>query len=153
MSGSVRSFEATIEASDRGGAFVFIPFDVKEAFGSGRPRIRALIDGHEYRGSLMNMGGGHMLLIRKDIRSAIGKQPGDRVMIEVAEDTEPRVVTVPPELEAAFSTDPDARARFEALSYTHRREFAEWVAEAKRQETRDRRAAKAVEMLHEGRTR
>ena len=146
-------FEATIQAADRGGAFVFIPFDVKETFGSGRPKVRALIDGHEYRGSLVNMGQGHILGVRKDIRSAIAKDVGDTVSIRVTLDTEPRTVSVPPELEAALSGAADVRTRFDTLSYTHRREFAEWVAAAKRQETRDRRAAKAIEMLLEGTTR
>ena len=151
--GERRTFEATIEAGDRGGAFVFVPFDVKAAFGSGRPRIRALIDGHEYRGSLVNMGRGHVLGIRKDVRAAIGKDVGNTVRIDVELDTAPREVRVPPELAAVFADAPDAAERFQALSYTHRREYAEWVAEAKKQETRDRRAARAVDMLREGRTR
>jgi len=157
MESSVRSdaraFDATIEAGARGGACVFIPFDVKEVFGSGRPKVRALIDGHEYRGSLANMGQGHMLGIRKDVRAAIGRGVGDQVHIELELDTAPREVTVPPELVSSLAAAPDAAERFEALSYTHRREFAGWVAEAKKQETRDRRAAKAVEMIRQGATR
>ncbi len=140
-----RSFDAVIQAADRGGAFVLVPFHVKEAFGSGRPKVRALIDGHEYRGSLMNMGAGHMLGLRKDV--------GDSVHVQVELDTEPRTVTIPPELRAALDGSPDAAERYAALSYTHRREFAEWVAEAKKQETRDRRAARAVEMILEGKSR
>jgi uncharacterized protein YdeI (YjbR/CyaY-like superfamily) len=96
---------------------------------------------------------GHCLGIRKDVRAAIGKDIGDVVRIQVELDTEPRVVAVPDELSTALDAAPDAAARYAKLSYTHRREFAEWVAEAKRQETRDRRAAKAVEMILEGRTR
>lgn len=148
-----RTFEATIEAGRGGGALVHVPFDVKETFGSGRPRVRVLFDGHEYRGSIANMGTGHCIGIRKDIRAAIGKDVGDRVRVEVALDTAPRTVSVPPELAAALSAAPDAKARFEGLSYTHRREFAEWVTEAKKQETRDRRAAKAVAMIRAGQSR
>ena len=146
-------FEATIEAGSRGGALVHVPFDVKEAFGSGRPKVRALIDGHESRGSLANMGSGHMLGIRKDVRAAIGKGVGDRVSIELELDTEPRVVSVPDELAAALEAAPDAAERFAAMSYTHRREYAEWVLEAVKQETRDRRAGRAIEMIREGRAR
>ena len=152
MSGS-RTFEAVIQGGDRGGAFVLVPFDVKEAFGSGRPKVRALIDGHEYRGSLMNMGGGHMLGMRKDVRAAIGKDVGDSVRVEVELDTAPRTVDVPPELRAALDESAEASERFDTLSYTHRREFAEWVAQAKKQETRDRRAARAVEMILDGKSR
>lgn len=151
--GAERAFDATIEAGRGGGALVYVPFDVKDAFGSGRPRVRALIDGHEYRGSLANMGSGHCLGIRKDVRAAIGKDVGDSVHVVVALDTAPRVVEVPQELDAAFAGSPEARVRYDTMSYTHRREYAEWVAEAKKPETRQRRAGKAVEMILEGRTR
>lgn len=146
-------FDAIIEAGGGGGAFVLVPFDVKEAFGSGRPKVRALIDGHEYRGSIANMGQGHCLGIRKDVRAVIGKDVGDSVRIEVALDTAPRVVEVPDELSQAFARAPEARTSFDALSYTHRKEYAVWVAEAKKPETRDRRATKAVEMILAGKTR
>lgn len=59
-------------------------------------------------------------------------------------DTEPREIDVPIDLEAAF--DDEARAAFERMSYTHRREYADWIEEAKRAETRARRVAKAVGM-------
>jgi uncharacterized protein YdeI (YjbR/CyaY-like superfamily) len=41
----------------------------------------------------------------------------------------------------------------DGLAYTHRKEYARWVDEAKRDETRDRRVVQALEMLREGRTR
>ena len=75
---------------------------------------------------------------------------GDCVTVEVELDTEPREVEVPPELAEALEPEPELRAFFDGLSYTHRREYAEWVAEAKRVETRRRRAAKAVELLRDG---
>jgi uncharacterized protein YdeI (YjbR/CyaY-like superfamily) len=53
----------------------------------------------------------------------------------------------------ARGVDVTTREAFDALSYTHRKEFARWVEEAKREETRDRRVAEALEMLREGRTR
>ncbi len=151
--GAERAFDARSEAGRGGGGLVYVRFDGKDAFGSGRPRVRALIDGHEYRGSLANMGSGHCLGIRKDVRAAIGKDVGDSVHVVVALDTAPRVVEVPQELDAAFAGSPEARVRYDTMSYTHRREYAEWVAEAKKPETRQRRAGKAVEMILEGRTR
>ncbi len=147
-----RAFDAVIEPANRGGAVVSIPFDVKEVFGSGRPKVRALIDGHEYRGSLVKMGGRYILGIRKDIRAAIGKDVGDSVHVETQLDTAPRTVDVPPELRAALAEAADASERYDGLSFTHRREFAQWVAEAVKEETRLRRARKAVEMIREGRT-
>lgn len=149
----IHRFEAVIEEGRGGGAFVPVPFDVKETLGSGRPKVRVLFDGHEYRGSIANMGQGHCIGVRKDVRAAIGKDVGDRVSVEVTLDTEPRTVDVPDELALALEAAPGAQDRYDALSYTHRREFAQWVGEAKKQETRDRRASRAAEMILAGRTR
>ena len=151
----VHEFDAEIREGRRGGAVVEIPFSVRGAYGTGgQVKVRATFDGHEYRGSIAPMGGGvHVLGIRKEIRAAISKEIGDTVRVTIVRDTAPREVTVPPELEATLADAPAARERFAALSYTHRREYAEWVAEAKRQETRDRRAARAVEMILAGETR
>jgi hypothetical protein len=88
----MRRFVGEIEAGQGGGAYVRVPFDVKEAFGSGRPKVRALVDGHEYRGSIANMGNGHCIGIRKDVRTAIGKDVGDSVGIEVELGPPTRVV-------------------------------------------------------------
>jgi Domain of unknown function (DUF1905)/Bacteriocin-protection, YdeI or OmpD-Associated len=155
MSDTVHAFETEIISGRGGGALVEIPFSVRDVYGTGgQVKVRATFDGHEYRGSIAPMGGGvHILGIRKDIRVAIGKDIGDTVSVTVERDTAPRTVTVPPELSSALSAHPDVAERFEAMSYTHRREFAEWVAEAKKQETRDRRATRAIEMIVEGKTR
>ena len=150
MSRKEREFDATIEAAGRGGAAVAVPFDVREVFGSGRPRVRALIDGHEYRGSIANMGRGHVLGVRKDVRAAIGKDIGDRVHVVVELDTEERVVTVPEELARTLAGNRVAKERYGRLSYTHRKEYARWVGEAKKEETRDRRAERAIEMILSG---
>jgi uncharacterized protein YdeI (YjbR/CyaY-like superfamily) len=57
---------------------------------------------------------------------------------------------LPAELVQALSDDAEARAAFDALPPSHRREYSTWIAEAKRDDTRERRAAKAVEMLRAG---
>jgi hypothetical protein len=149
------AFDAVIAGARGGGALVEIPFDVSEVYGTrGQVRVRATFDGYEYRGSIAPMGGGvHVLGLRKDVRVAIGKDIGDTVTVTLEEDTEPRTVGTPPELLRELAEDDEARRRYEGLSHTHRREFAEWVAEARKPETRDRRAAEAVAMLRSGETR
>lgn len=145
------TFTAVIEAADQGGAFVTVPFDVEAAFGSKRPPIRATFDGVPYRGTLVRMGGpDHILIIRKAIRAQIGKQPGDAVEVTVALDDQPRTVTVPEDLAAALAPHADARAFFDSLSYTHQKEYVQWIEEAKRDETRQRRIENAVTMLQDG---
>lgn len=58
-----------------------------------------------------------------------------------------------PELAAALAKDPKAKAALEAFAPSHRREYLEWIAEAKRDETRRKRIATAVEWLSEGKRR
>lgn len=141
-----REFEAVIEEVPRGGALVEVPFDAKEAFGSGRPKVVATFDGVEYRGSIASMGGRWVLGIRKDTRAAIGKGAGDTVRVTLAADEEPRTVDVPTDLAAALD-EAGVRGAFDALSYTKRSEAARSVRDAKRSGTRARRIRAIVEGL------
>jgi bifunctional DNA-binding transcriptional regulator/antitoxin component of YhaV-PrlF toxin-antitoxin module len=132
---------------DRG---VELPFDGKEEFGEARAPVAGTVNGTEFRGRLMVYGGRTYLGFRKEIRDAAGIADGDEVEIALERDDAPREVEVPPALEQALAGDDAARAAYEKLSFTHRKEYARWVAEAKREETRDRRVAKALEMLRAG---
>jgi uncharacterized protein YdeI (YjbR/CyaY-like superfamily) len=73
------------------------------------------------------------------------------VVIELEADDQLRTVDPPPDLAAALATDPEARAAFDGLSFTHQREYAEWVTEAKREATRSRRVSQTLQMLRDGR--
>lgn len=144
-------FDAIIEDAGGGGAFVTVPFDVEAAFGTGRPKIKATIDGIFYRGSLVRMGTpNHMLLVLKEIRSQIGKKPGDPVHVVIELDVEPRSVQVPDDLRRALAAEPDAARWFDKLSYTHQKEYVTWIEEARRPETRRARVEKAVDLLRQG---
>jgi hypothetical protein len=146
------SFTGVIQNAGDGGAFVEIPFDVEAAFGSKRPKVKAMIEGIPYRGTLVRMGTEcHLLLILKEIRAKIGKTFGDEVEITVEADMEPRVVEVPPELKKAFKTEKEAKTFFEKLAYSHQREYVGHIMEAKKAETRERRVARTIEMLKKGR--
>jgi hypothetical protein len=114
--------------------------------------VVATINGHTWRGRVRRMRGEFLLGMSREVRQGVGAEAGDTVEIEIVLDAEPREVDVPVALAAALATDADAGARFGALAYTHRKEFARWVAAAKKDETRDRRVAQAIEMLRAGRT-
>lgn len=147
-----RTFTATIHASDGGGAYVEIPFDVEEAFGSKRPKVCATFDGEPYRGTAVRMGTAcHLLIVLKAIRAKIGKEPGDKVKVTLEVDTRPRVIKPPKDLAAALKAEPAAGAFWKTLSYTHQREYVQWIEEAKKPETRERRIGKAIAMLAAGR--
>ena len=145
------TFNAPIENPGGGGAFVRIPFDVKEEFGQARVKIKATINGEPYRGTLVRMGEPyHMLLVLKEIREKIGKTFGDEVEVTLEEDTEPRVVEIPADFQQALDDHPAAKAVYQKLSYTHQREHVLAILEAKHAETRRKRILQAIEMLKKG---
>ena len=75
---------------------------------------------------------------------------GDVVEVAIERDDAPREVEVPEALARALAADPEAQSAFEALAFTHRKEYAQWIAEAKKEETRTRRVTRAMEMLRGG---
>jgi hypothetical protein len=146
-----QSFTAVIKNAGGGGAFVEVPFDVEAAFGSKKPKVKAMIEGVPYRGLLVRMGGpNHMLIILKGIREQIGKTFGDEISVTVEPDIEPRLIEVPMELKKAFRIEKEAKAFFDKLSYTHQKEYVNWINEAKKDETRQTRVIKTIEMLKKG---
>jgi len=152
--GETYTFSANIESGGGGGAYVTVPFDVERVFGKKRVPVNATIDGAPYRGSLVRMGGEcHVLGVLKEIRERIGKQVGDVVEVAVEEDTAPRVVDVPGDLAAALRQEPVAAREFEAFSFSHQREYVDWIAAAKKPTTRERRIRQAIEMLSRGERR
>jgi hypothetical protein len=145
-----QTFTAVIQNAGGGGAFVEIPFDVEKEYSSKRPKVKALIEGIPYRGILTRMGTDcHILGIRKEIRDQVGKTFGDELTITVEPDTEPRVIDVPADLMKELKKDKEAKALFDKLSYTHRKEYVNWINEAKKEETRQARVIKTIEMLKE----
>ena len=146
-----QTFTATIQNAGGGGAFVEVPFDVEKEFGSKRPKVKAMIEEVPYRSTLMRMGTEcHILGILKEIREQTGKTFGDQVTVTVEPDTEPRVIEIPKDLLKELKKDKEAKAFFDKLSYTHQKEYVRWVEEAKREETRQNRIVKTIEMLKKG---
>ena len=92
-----------------------------------------MFDGHSYRGVLANMVTGcHVILVRKDTRTAIGKQVGDIINVEIEPDTTERVVEIPKELVIQLSKNKRAKEFFDSLSFTNRKEYVNWVISAKK---------------------
>ena len=142
----MQRFEAALERRGQG-VVVEVPFDVTTAFGRARPPVRGTINGTPFRSTVAVYGGRAYLGFRRELREAAGVAPGDTVAIALERDDEPRDVPVPDELAEAFGADPDAQAAWDRLSYTHRREWAEAIEEAKREDTRRRRVEQALAAL------
>lgn len=127
--------------------FICIPFDVKEVFGKARVPVKLTInDDFTYRTTICVMGGKYCVPLRKSNREGAGVKAGDVVQVSVVPDTEPRVVDVPAGLKK-FLQGNKVWDLFEKYSYSHKKEFVVWITEAKKDETREARKQKLVQML------
>jgi hypothetical protein len=148
------NFRATLEPRGPAAAVVLTDDQVAEiGRGAKTAPVQVTLNGRTFALRIARMRGESLIGLSKAVRAAAGVEPGDEVDVEVVLDTAPREVTPPPALAAALDGDPAARQAFDALAFTHRKEFARWVEEAKREETRDRRVAETLRMLRKGRTR
>jgi hypothetical protein len=150
------SLRITTTLQPRGpAAAVVLDDDQVAAIGEGAKRfpVVATIGAYTWRTTVTRMGGEFLLGMSKAVRQGAGAEAGDTVEVLVELDTAPREVEVPEALAAALAGDPVAKAAYDGMAYTHRKEYARWIAEAKKEDTRDRRVAQALEMLREGRTR
>src|SRR4030042_3790110 len=142
---SKHEFNAKLEQGIRGGVWITVPFDVQKEFGAkGQVKIKAIIDGHPYRGSLVPMSGKHVLAVLKEIRQSINKDIGDSVHIVLEKDTEPRTIDVPKDFLAELEKNPKAKTVFEKFAFTHKKENVRCIEEAKKAETRLNRINKAI---------
>ncbi len=112
-----------------------------------RPKVKITLNGYTYRTTVAPYGDVFMVPLNQENRQAAGVKPGDEVEVTVELDLEPRTVEVPEDLAAALDAKPGARAAFDALSYTMRKEHVRQVESAKAQETRTRRIAGIVDKL------
>ena len=142
-------FDATLEARGNG-RVIALPLDVRGEFGAVRVPVRVTINGHTFRTTTMRYADVDYIGLNREVRAAAGVEAGEAVTVELERDIEPRKVEVPVELAEALAGDAAARESFERLSYTHRKEYAGWIADAKRDDTRSRRLARVLEMLRAG---
>jgi hypothetical protein len=151
--GEIR-FRAKLQARGPAAAVVLEDAQVA-AVGEGAKRfpVVATVNGYTWRTSVARMGGESLLGLNRQVREAAGVAAGDSVEVVLLLDREPREVEVPDDLAAALAADAQAKAIFDALAFTHRKEYARWIAEAKRDDTRRRRLSQAIEMIRAGQTR
>ena len=128
---------------------VLVPDEVAQALGGLKQmRVVGTMNGVPYQSSTMPYGGrGLFMGVHKATRAAAAVEFGDTVQVTVARDDRPRVLEIPPELEAAFVAQPQLRERFEGLSFSRRKDLAVLISEAKLPQTRVVRLEKAVTQL------
>lgn len=143
-------FRTTVELGGKTATGIEVPPEVVAALGAGkRPPVVVTIGDHSYRSTVAVMGGRYLLPLSAENRAGAGVAAGDEVDVTVELDTQPREVTVPPDLAAALAADDTAKERWDRLSYSHQRQHVMAIEEAKADATRQRRIVKALEMLRE----
>ncbi len=145
------TFRATLQLSGKTATSIRVPDEVVAALGTHkRPAVHATIGGYTYRSSVASMRGDFMLPVSADVREQAGVAAGDELDVTLELDTEPRAVTVPPDFAEALDHDAQARRFFDSLSYSNRLRYVLAIEGAKSDETRQRRIAKSVTALREG---
>ena len=145
------SFRAVVESARGGGHVVEVDADVAEKLGAKhRTRVRGTLDEAEYRSNLISMGGRLVLGVHKATLRAAGRDTGDTVRVTMAIDTEPLPHDeVPDVLARALKENARARSAWESLPPSHRRRYAGFITEAKRDETRARRVEDSIRQMIE----
>jgi len=107
--------------------------EVMSAFGKkGQVKVRGTLNGHPFRGSALPHGNStHYLVVNKSIRDAIGASQGDTVQVIMQKDDELRKVAIPDDLAAALQANPASKAIFKKLSYSHQKQYVEWIESSK----------------------
>jgi len=147
-------FRTTILQSGRTATGIQVPDEVVEALGAGRrPAVKVTVNGYTYRSTVAVMGGANMISLSAEHRAAAGVAGGEEVEVDIELDTAPREVSVPADFAAALDAEPAARRTFDGLSYSNKSWHVLQVEGAKAEETRQRRIAKSVDILKQGRAR
>jgi bacteriocin resistance YdeI/OmpD-like protein/uncharacterized protein DUF1905 len=141
----------TLEPRGPAGAFVLSDEQVA-AVGGGRKAfpVQVTVNGVTLPLRLARMGGENMIGLARAARERAGVTIGATYQVGIVADEGPRTVDIPDDLAAALAVDDGARTAFEALAYSHRKEFVRWITEAKREATRAQRVTRTIEMLNSG---
>ena len=145
-------FKVTLEGQEGSSVAGFsAPFNVMETFGTrARVPVRGTINGFPFRSSLMPMGGCHRMVVNRTLRAGANCKAGDTVNIVLQRDTEERSVDVPPDLARVLTNHKKAKEHWDKLAFTHKKEMAKWILEAKQEETKKRRLEKILQVLKTG---
>ncbi|MEX0762027.1 MAG: YdeI/OmpD-associated family protein [Dehalococcoidia bacterium] len=144
-------FRSVVQPTGKNTTGIPVPDEVVESLEAGkRPPVKVTVNGYTYRTSVASRDGGFMLSVSAEVRESAGVAANDEVDVDIELDTQPREVTVPVDFSDALDHEPEARRFFNGLSYSHKRRHVLSIEGAKTDETRQRRIARSVEMLRQG---
>jgi hypothetical protein len=151
---TIHSFETVLVRPEGVGTWTYlnIPPDISATFGSkGQIKVKGTINGYPFRSTALPRGdGSHYLVVGKNIRDQIKSIQGDTVKVILELDVEERQVEIPEDLAQALDNLPQVKSAFNQLSYSHKKEYVNWILGARQAETRQRRIEKALMLLSQG---
>jgi hypothetical protein len=144
-------FKTKIQRFEGSGTWTYanIPFDCEKAFGKkGSIKVKATIHKKTVNATLMPHGNGkHFMIVNKEIRDKTGIREGDSVEMSISLNSKPVTLVLPKELEKALKANKQAKSYFDSMPPSHKKEYVNYITEAKKEETRANRIVKTVEML------
>lgn len=142
-------YQGELYRGPNGAYYIDFPFDVFQEFGTRKQApVKVWFEDFYERKSLLPKGGGkHWLTVSTTVRNAICKSDGDIVSVIVEEDTDPRTVELPEELQWLFDNEPDMKTRFEKQGYSNQKFFTEWIVATADPDSRVNRINKLFEYL------
>jgi hypothetical protein len=144
-------FRTVLQLEGKNATGIHVPPEIVTALGaSKRPPVLVTIHGYTYRTTIAPYNAVFMIPVSAENRANAAIAAGDEIEVEVELDMAPREVTLPADFSTALEQDADARSFFDGLSYSNKRRIVLSIEEAKTEETRQRRIAKAISDLHAG---
>jgi Domain of unknown function (DUF1905)/Bacteriocin-protection, YdeI or OmpD-Associated len=149
------TFEAVLIRPEGVGTWTYlnIPGEISAIFSSkGQVKVKGTINEYPFRSTALPRGDGtHYLVVGKEIRERIQSNQGDTVRVVLELDKDERLVEVPVELKRALANHPQAAEAFEEMTFSHKKEWVNWIFSAKKAETRQNRIEKAIIQIVQGR--
>jgi hypothetical protein len=143
---SVFRMQTKLQTPEKGWSGLAIPSDFLGV--RGRVWLRGTLEGHPFWVAAQPMGdGNHWVTVNREMRAEMGLVGDEEVEAVFVQADGPPELTVPDDLRRALESHEEAQALFQRMSHNHRKEYIRWVAEAKRPETRARRASQAIERI------
>lgn len=126
-----------------------VPFSVERTWGTrARVAVRGTVNGFPFRSSLMPRGEGvFYMAFTRAMQEGAKARVGDTVSVVMEPDTAPRTIEVPAYLKKSLQGAPAQGRAFAALSYSHKKEYIDWILQAKKPETRAARIEKMLKVL------
>jgi Bacteriocin-protection, YdeI or OmpD-Associated/Domain of unknown function (DUF1905) len=143
---TVFRMQTKLQTPEKGWSGLAIPSDFLGV--RGRVWLRGTLEGHPFWVAAQPMGdGNHWVTVNREMRAEMGLVGDEEVEAVFVQADGPPELAVPNDLRRALESHEEARALFQRMSHNHRKEYIRWVAEAKRPETRARRAKQAIDRI------